>query len=311
MAIIKDAALVLGLNYNKINTVAWGVYRGFTMVIEPRILAKKQEIKISLCASFQGEPITAGMLLAVRLPDKANCFKENYKISIVSEMAGTGKKNVERILDASRIMVDYIIANMGVNCDSSGVTGETTAWRLQGNYTFLTKESAEVLQRVIVRNSELATEKKENYVFGICGALIGSVVGGAVTLLVAQLGFISCLCGIIMGIAVVWGYKKLARKFSIVSLTVCILISAAITYFVYNLDAAIEIYQTFKKAGASDITLNFCLKNVKNIFLLTDSMRNYYLNLVLMMLAGVGCTGAVSWIEYRIEKEQYEMYQLK
>lgn len=53
MAIIKDAALVLGLNYNKINTVAWGDYRGFTMVIEPRILAKSKKLKFRCVQVFR------------------------------------------------------------------------------------------------------------------------------------------------------------------------------------------------------------------------------------------------------------------
>ena len=82
---------------------------------------------------------------------------------------------------------------------------------------FLSRETAEKIQANFSKNAAAYAGIKENYVPGIIGALLDSVVGGLVILLVARLGFVSMICGFVMGVAVVYGYKKMGKKFSGVS----------------------------------------------------------------------------------------------
>lgn len=307
--ILEDASQILGLKYDKKKLVAWGVHRGFTLMVEWIQASYQQQINISLCASAQGVPFPSGHLQSVRLPDKVSCLGESFRINMQFTMKGKRESNVEKITAAVRSMLDFIIANGGVNCDERGVADATSVWRVSGKYALLSRESAELLQTSISRNSAAEAEKKENYVLGSIGAVLGAVVGGMLVLLIARLGIISTVCSIVMGLVVVFGYKKLGKKFSKVSMVICILISTVMTFFVFNLNTAMDLYKAFQDASI-DVPFDYCLTQAKNLCTLIEAEDTYYHNLILMMLAGViGAIGA-SWMEYSNQKEQFEIYKL-
>lgn len=309
--IIEDATLMLGLKYDKKASMAWGVHRGFTMTLETRNVSNQQQICIALCAGIQGAPIQSGYLQSVRLPDKVRCSTDSFRINMVFAVSGKHDDNVIKVAEATKMMIDFISGNGAVNCDEAGKAGSTAVWRVRGRYAFLSEELAEMVQAKISQNSAVEAEKKENYVLGIVGALLGSVAGGALILLIARLGIISWLCSIVMGLAVVFCYKKLAKKFSIFGFVVCTVVSIAMTFFVFNLDAAISLYQAFQDADMTDMTFGYCFQNVKLLYTLIDAMDTYNHNLILMMLAGiVGALGA-GWMEYANQKEQFEMYKVQ
>ena len=68
------------------------------------------------------------------------------------------------------------ITNQGINCDEKGMQGNVEIWSLQGKRVFLCPESAEGLNFNMAKASAAHASIKENYVLGIIGALIGSLV---------------------------------------------------------------------------------------------------------------------------------------
>ncbi|MBQ9140992.1 MAG: hypothetical protein IJX63_04270 [Lachnospiraceae bacterium] len=310
MAIFKDVAVILGLKYDNKKTLAWGVHRGFSLVVEPIMSSKKQRVSISLCACAMGMPMQHSGVMSVVLPNKVERSADGYRINMQFEIAGKHDDNVVKVADCVRLMIDYLLANSAVNCDEKGVEGATNLWRVKGKYAFLSEMTAQQMKAGIQQSAAVAAQQKENYVLGCIGALLGALVGALAILLIARLGFISSLGSIAMGLAVVFGYKKFGKKFSMVGLIVSVVISAAMTFVTFNVDAAIDLHKAFVESGLTEFTFGYCVTNVKLLFTLIDAMDIYWKNLILMMLVGVAGAAIYGWLEYTEEKKQFEMYQL-
>ena len=56
--------------------------------------------------------------------------------------------------------------------------------------------------------------QKENVLIGTVGAFIGAIIGGAVALFIARMGYVSYIAGLVLGVCVVKGYEILGKKFS-------------------------------------------------------------------------------------------------
>lgn len=307
--IIENAAQMLRLKFDSQRSVAYGVYSNYTMIING-IAGNRQHICVSLCASCNGVPINPGYMNAsVRLPDKVQCSFDKFRTNLMFPVSGNVDNNVNKVVEIVRSMVDFFIANGCVNCDERGIIGFTSVYAMKGNYVLLTDESARILYASIVQDSKQEIQKSENYIGGIIGALLGAVVGALLILLIARMGRIATISGILMGIAIVFGYKKLGKKFSKISIVICALISVIMTYLTFRLDATIDLYSAFQDYNYN-VTFSYCFTNTKWMYEMADSMSAYNHDLFLMMLVGVGGTLVALWLEYSNQKTQFEMYKL-
>lgn len=309
--VLDDISQILVLKYDKQARVAWGMHRGYTLLVEGITDNRQTQISISMCASFSGAPIQQVLTHEVRVPDKVACTSAGYRINLRYTVSGKQDKNVDKAVEAVRALVDYVITNQGVNCDEKGMQGNVEIWSLQGKRVFLCPESAEGLNFNMTKAAAAHKSIKENYVLGIIGALIGSLVGMVVVLLVARLGYISAISSAVMGFAVVFGYKKLAKKFSIFGAIVSILISVVMTYAAFRIDCAWNLYDLFQEAkGFYERSFMVCLQETKMWYEEFDAMSDYRHNLILMMLAGIVGAIAAAWTEYSSQKEEYDMHKL-
>ena len=308
--VLDDVSQILVLKYDKQKQVAWGMHRGYMLLAEGIAENNQQYISISMCASFSGAPVQQVLMRGVRVPDKVSCTSAGYRMNLRYTVSGGHDKNVDKAVDAVRALVDFVITNQGMNCDEKGMQGTVEIWNVQGKRVFLCPESAEGLNYNMTRASEAYANMKENYVLGIIGALLGSLVGTAVVLLVARLGYISAISSALMGFAIVYGYKKLGKKLSIFSVIFCVVLSLVMTYAAFRLDCAWTLFDAFKEAGWDDMSFMDCFKRAKDWYKLMDAMNDYNHNLILMMLAGAAGGIAAPVIEYKSQKEQYQMGKL-
>lgn len=307
--IIENAAQLLRLKFDEKRIVAYGVYSNYSFVING-ILGNRQRICISVCACCNGAPVNpAYMNGGVSLPSQVQCSVDKFKTSLVFPVAGNLDSNVNKIADIVRGIADYFMANGCVNCDEAGVVGFTSVYSVTGKYALLTDESAKVLYASLLKESKQEIGKSENYAGGIIGALLGAFAGALLFLLVARLGKIATICGIVMGVAIVFGYEKLGKKFSKVSGVICVLISIVITYLVFRLNAAIIFYKLFEEQNY-DMAFLYCFKNIRWMYETAGSISAYNHDFLCMMLVGVGGTLFAIWVEYTSQKTKYEMYRL-
>lgn len=308
--IIRKSAQELGISYSAKNTAAHGVYRSYTVLIHQESSARTPYIFFSMCASSMGAPLNAQEVSA-RIPQAASCScaMDKYRINLPFPIKGRQTDLIDRIVDTVRILIDYLERNTCDNCDETGNTGATSVYKVRGRYTFLTDLTAQYVQKKVAEDADRDALTKEKFLPGLLGALLGSLIGAVIVFIVARLGFISTLSSAALGFAIVLGYKKLAGKISVPSAVMCVVLSAAITYLVFRLDAAITFYRAVSKSSLP-FSFGDCLMHTKTLYTLVDIADTYFRNLLIMMLADVLTAIAAVSIEYSSQKEQFTMFRL-
>lgn len=328
--IIQKSARELGISYNTKNTAAHGAYRNYTVLLYLGDSASKPEILVSVCAGSMGAPLNP-QEVAARIPEAAgcNCAADKYRIYLSFPIKGKQSDLTGRIVDTVRILIDYFERNAWDNCDETGNTGATSVYKVRGRLTFLTDFTAQYVQKTVAQDADRNAQKQEKYLPGLLGALLGSLIGAVIVFIVARLGFISTISSAALGFAIVLGYRKLAGKISLPSAVLCVLLSAAVTYLVFRLDAAISIYKTvpmleyigsirdgsaglYQAVSGSSPRLGLwdCFAHTRALYTLADAADVYLRNLLLMMLADVFTAVAAVAVEYSGQKEQFTVYRL-
>lgn len=307
--IIGNAAQLLRLKFDEKRNVAYGVYSDYSFVINV-ITGNRQRICITVCACCNGSPVNpAYMNGGVSLPSQVQCSVDKFKTSLVFPIAGNLDSNVNKIADIIRKITDYFMENGCVNCDEAGVVGFTSVYALKGKYVLLTDGTAKEFYSSLLKESKQEIEKSENYAGGIIGALLGAFAGALLILLIARMGKIAALSGIVMGFAIVFGYEKLGKKFSKISMVICVLISVIMTYLAFRLNAAIILYELYEDYNF-DTSFSYCFTNVRRMYETAGSMSAYNHDFLIMMIVGVGGTLFTSWAGYAGQKAKFEMYRL-
>lgn len=308
--IIRKSAQELGISYNTKNTAAHGTYQNYTVLLYLGDSASKPEILVSVCAGSVGAPLNP-QEVAARIPEAAgcNCAADKYRVYLSFPIKGKQSDLIGRIVDTVRILIDYFERKAWDNCDETGNTGATSVYNVRGRLTFLTDFSAQYVQKTVAQDADRNAQKQEKYLSGLLGALLGSLIGAVIVFIIARLGYISTISSAALGLAIVLGYRKLAGKISLPSAVLCVLLSVAVTYLVFRLDAAISFYQA---ASGSSLHLSFekCFTNTRALYTLADATNVYFRNLLLMMLADVLTAIAAVSVVYSGQKEQFTMYRL-
>lgn len=100
-----------------------------------------------------------------------------------------------------------------------------------------------------------ARQPKERVGAGILGALLGSLVGVVVMLLLDRLGYVSSLSGIIMLAGAVWGYAHFGKALSTKGILICVPIVIAMVYVGSRLCWAVTIHGLYPPSGPNYLDL--------------------------------------------------------
>lgn len=87
--------------------------------------------------------------------------------------------------------------------------------------------------------------QNEDLAKGIIGAVLGSTIGAAVIAIILLAGYFAALGGIVMGIATIGLYKKLAKGISKKGIVICAICMAVMTYFSVHIAVAVTILNEY------------------------------------------------------------------
>ena len=94
-------------------------------------------------------------------------------------------------------------------------------------------------------------KKPENFVTGLVGALIGSLIGAASIILFSQLGFVSALSGLVLAVCTLKGYELLGGRMSKKGIIVSIVLMLVMPYVADRMDWAIVIMGEYADMGVT------------------------------------------------------------
>ena len=128
-------------------------------------------------------------------------------------------------------------------------------------------------------------KKNENIFKGILGALIGSLAGVVLIVLLAQIGFVASVSGLVMAYAAVYMYEKFAGSISIKGIIACIVIMLIMTFFGVTLAVGVQIAKEY------DVTVLTVLKYFFPLLNTVPELKTAFIQDLLMILAfnALGC----------------------
>lgn len=308
-SIIEEVATSFGMVSDKKHTIAHGTYQGFPVLLHGGRGRYSSEIQISIWAQKDEMPIEPEHMGGVILPkhgkvlfNRFNRFRVTLSIPV-----GNKKETVAGVADAVFSAIRALSGYGYTGCDDMGVTNNWALYSLKGEFVFLSSEAVSRIQIDLGRQKNTVDMTSENYLLGTLGALGGAILGSLLVLLIARIGFVSALGNVLMAAAVVFAYKKLGKKFTVVSAIITAVIGVSASYLVFRIDATMTLA---KAVSGYAISFGELFRDCREYYEAFDSMAVYWRNFALMMLAGViGIVGMIA-IMLKSEKEQFELKRI-
>lgn len=308
MSILNRDWSIEGYNYDKKNSILYGQKNGFKFVANEinrsTIIIYFSVKKNSEIVDFSNEQKQIKSIDSV-----INVRFSNHKVAITPKNGMTKTKIQDNLLNAINDVAEYFKRNNYIQCSEiSGVTdnvGEINAYIIDNQIVFLTRDEFIQKSQLVDMNAQKVYAKKENILLGTIGALIGSVIGVLAIVLVAQLGYVAFISGIIMGVCALKGYKLLGNRVSVKGGIISVIVIIAMTYLANQLNWAIPI--------SSYYNLSFfeVLREVPNLVkegIIDNSI--YYKQLALLYLFTIVSAVLTIISEIRYEKTKFNIEKL-
>ncbi len=305
MSLFKRIWMQAGYLYDSNLNVMFGEKNGFTFVVKDY-----GQNQCSLLFSVKGEQaaVESDLGKSVQVVSKAVrvASVKQYKLTCAIKPGLTKKKTENNILQAIEDVSSYLAENNYQQCcEVSGDTEDVHLYVVGSQLSFLNEESYHLKSQELDKSEQEALLANENIFLGVVGAFLGSLIGVAAIVIVGQLGYVSVLSGIVMGISVIKGYELFARRLSTRGAIVSGLIILVMTYIANQLDWA------FSAAIAYKVSIFETFPYIND--LLTEGIidsTTYFINLVLIYLTTVLAAAGMIGNALRAQKTKFEIRKL-
>lgn len=244
---LHDLAQALDLRVDKNTETAFGEREGYALFIKP--LGQTAQFNVSVSVR-RGEdyPIREGIQPFVKGSAVLQDVAVNGSYVIFStKSAMTGNKNRANAVAAVSEITTFLRTNGFENCcPSCGEVKNTEVFCVQGAVHLLCDGCFQNASVSAETARQSHAEKRENIFLGVVGALLGALIGTACIVLIGQLGYISAISGIVMGVCTLKGYELLAKKMSVKGIILSCVIMLLMIFIGNQLDWAISIAAVYE-----------------------------------------------------------------
>ncbi|MCH5198211.1 MAG: hypothetical protein J1E34_04810 [Oscillospiraceae bacterium] len=161
-----------------------------------------------------------------------------------------------------------------------------------------------------MKNDMGAVMEKENVLAGAVGALLFSLVGGALWFVLYQVGFLAGISGLIGVICAIKGYSIFAKKESLKGIVIAIIAAVIVMLAAWYLCLSLDVYNTYKEwyaDGEIDYTISFAAAvRGSYVFLEEPDIALAYLKdlIIGLVLCVVGAFRFVANAVMRVKQEK-------
>jgi len=195
----------------------------------------------------------------------------------------TKGKAVETLWTAIQDIVDFLLNHQFVQVNAeTGEEGPIGLYQI-GDAIFLIDDATFRAYQAEVQDTVEAYEaREENFLLGIVGAVIGVIIGGAVALLVARLGYVSVLAGAALGYCTIKGYEILGKKLTKKGVVVSAILMVLTVFLVNQLDYTLALMSKL------DLPFDLSWTIVNEATFQGDVPDKFYLNLGMLAVFTLG-----------------------
>ena len=265
-------ATELGFQYDPETSSIYGENSGYFFLL--RETDTKNVFTIALSVSRDdAEEAAAQLHQMVKDSSVLKSISLNQYVTTFTAKAGMTKaKTIENIRQALTEILQFLQTNgFYTVCGYSGEKGPVGLYQIDDSLFLMNEECFKELSTQLKIETDSYNSQKENVLIGTVGAFIGAIIGGAVALFIARMGYVSYIAGLVLGVCVVKGYEILGKKFSKKGAVISHLMSEYELSFADSFDA------------------------VNATVLNGDAPQEYFINfLLLAVFTGIGAWGAIS-----------------
>ncbi len=208
-----------------------------------------------------------------------NVTTRGYHVEFIVKGGLTAKAKVENILAAAEATVSFLSTNgYAACCEATGEVGPVDGYVVGGVPQILSEKSFAEASQNLATEAQIVSQKRENILGGIIGALLGSLIGVVAIVIIARMGYVSAISGVMMGVCTLKGYAMVGGKFTKKGIVISLIIMAFMVYLGNNIDWAITISQ--------ELGVGFfeAFGYVKEVFMYPDLRSVYYQNIGMLYL---------------------------
>lgn len=211
---LENLAAETGLKPDEPSRCLYGVKSGFSVCLSPMT----NPATLVFSVSRGGAPADCQEMRSFVKSCKAlaSCTPTNFKLLFSVKKPGFTSRGVKNKIIAALEEIPQYLRNNGFQncCQNCGAAGETDVCIIGGMQALVCADCFGKLSMATDRANQTVMQKKENVVARTVGALLGSVIGAVVLVLLGQLGYVAALSGIIMAVCALKGYELLSGKLS-------------------------------------------------------------------------------------------------
>lgn len=284
---LYSIATDLGLQFDGEARVMYGEREGVLLVIEGAQTKNVFTISLSVKQGSEGDLIEDSEILWNELKEQSKAINaissDGYLTSIVVKGGMTKGKAVETLWTAIQDIVDFLLNHQFVQVNAeTGEEGPIGLYQI-GDAIFLIDDATFRAYQAEVQDTVEAYEaREENFLLGILGAVIGVIIGGAVALLVARLGYVSVLAGAALGYCTIKGYEILGKKLTKKGVVVSAILMVLTVFLVNQLDYTLALMSKL------DLPFDLSWTIVNEATFSGDVPDKFYLNLGLLAVFTLG-----------------------
>jgi len=220
-----------------------------------------------------------------------------YLVSFVVKGAMRKSKTIEKLQTLITDLVAFLETHHFVQvCAYSGQECPVGLYQLGDSIFLINEESYQLLKSNLQIEVDSYQNKKENVLLGAVGALLGALIGGAVALFIARLGYVAMVAGVVLGICTIKGYEILGRKVSRKGIVISSIWMVITAFLVNQIDLAMEVVA---KLG---VEFAFAFRVVNDLIFSGHFPDNYFYNLAMLAvftLVGAGVSISSVWSSHK------------
>lgn len=246
---LVQARNATGMQLKNQNTMLCGYYRGYAMVTNLNSKARCYDAVVWVVRPGEDMTTPVNQWLGEYPAQHPFCTGGSCNGQmLVAHIAIDKKRDVtaQSLLSFYHDVTGWLAANGMVSvCEGCG-SGDTSLYNMAGRLHVVCPNCLEQMSQA-ARAEQKAVPG--NLPTGIAGAILFSLAGVALWVLVNRLGYVAAICGLVLMVCAFKGYEKFSGKLDTAGILVCVAVAILMGLVSQYVCIGLDIYEVFSDYG--------------------------------------------------------------
>lgn len=250
---LSNLATQLGLSFDSQTVSIFGVHNGYSVCLNP--VNETNQFTLSVAVNNAGSMPDIKDMKRATSTSKAlmYCKVQGYRVTYTVRAGMTVRKRDQNVQKALEALTNYLRENNFRNCcQGCGSTENIEAYSISGAGELLCETCFAQRCEKAASNELKERNKKENVIGGIVGATLGSLLGVAAIVILGQMGYVSVVSGIVLGVCTLKGYELLGGPLTKKGIGISVILMLVMVYVGNRLDFAITVVKYYDDLNVLD-----------------------------------------------------------